>query len=77
MRTAVITWLAFLVVGACSSSSDCPTYAPGIGQACAGSGTCSYGILSCSCEQQTWQCTLPFSPDLSDGGGDEEAGLGE
>jgi hypothetical protein len=68
---AVAFWFVFAVLGACSSaSSDCPTYAPGSGQACTGDGTCGYGILSCVCDQGIWQCELPFSPEVSDGDSD-------
>jgi hypothetical protein len=67
---AVGLGFVFAFLAACSSASDCPTYAPGSGQACTGDGTCAYGILSCVCDQEIWQCELPFSPDVSDGDSD-------
>jgi hypothetical protein len=61
-----------LVATACSSSSsNCPSDAPGTGEACTGNGTCVYGPLSCSCDDQAWDCDLPFTPALSDGDGAE------
>jgi hypothetical protein len=67
---AVGLGFVFAVLGACSSASDCPTYAPGNGQACTGDGTCGYAILSCVCDHGIWQCELPFSPEVSDGDSD-------
>jgi hypothetical protein len=65
-----------LVATACSSStsSNCPSDAPGTGEACTGNGTCVYGPLSCSCNDQAWDCDLPFTPAISEGGtGESEA----
>jgi hypothetical protein len=61
-----------LVATACSSStSNCPSDAPGTGEACTGNGTCVYGPLSCFCDDQAWDCDLPFTPAISEGGDDE------
>jgi hypothetical protein len=69
----VLAALAAAVAG-CSSGSRCPLTAPGTGDPCSGGATCTYGPVTCSCSQQTWQCDLPFSPEVTPGQGSDDGG---